>query len=259
MRFALLGDPVAHSRSPIIHRAAMEVLGIPGSYEARRANEAGVTTACAEIRFGALDGANFTMPLKGIALGAVDHVTEIARRAGAVNTAWLRDGEVWGDNTDVGGFSDAWSHRRLPDDTPVLVLGAGGAAAAALLACAGSELRVSSRRRGLGKALAARLDVDATEVPWGVAVRGAVVVNATPLGMHGESLPAGVLEDAAGFFDMAYGASPSPAVAGARDMPLVDGIDMLIAQAARSFRIWTGIAAPLDAMEAAARAGGVRD
>ncbi len=253
MRLALLGDPVAHSRSPIIHRAAMRVLGISGSFEARRTDDAGVAAACAEMRSGILDGANVTMPLKGVALGVVDRASEMATRAGAVNTLSMRGGLVYGDNTDVGGIRDVWDRRQLPDSAPVLVLGAGGAAAAVLLACADSELLVSSRRVGLAMAVAIRLGVDATEVAWGVPVSGAVVVNATPLGMGGESLPAGVVENAAGLFDMAYGALPTPAVTVARHLRVVDGIDMLVAQAARSFQIWSGFTAPIEVMENAAR------
>ena len=254
MQLALLGDPVTNSRSPAIHQAALRACGIGGSYEARRTDAPGLGRACAEIRSGALDGVNVTMPLKAVALEAIDRASRVAIRAGAVNTMCLREGSVLGDNTDVGGIRDAWRRRRLPDDVPILVLGAGGAAAAALLACEGSELLVSSRRRGMASALATRLGVGASEVPWRSPVAGAVVVNATPLGMGGERLPEGIVAASAGLFDMAYGPSLTPAVAIAGDRPVADGIDMLIAQAARSFQIWTGVAAPLDVMEAAARA-----
>ena len=254
IRLALLGDPVAHSRSPAIHEAALRAVGIRGSYEARRTDAHGMERACAEIRSGALDGVNVTMPLKAVALEAVDRASKVAIRAGAVNTVCLRDGSAVGENTDVGGIRDAWRRRRLPDDVPILVLGAGAAAAAALLAREGSELLVSSRRSGMSSALAARLEADAIEIPWRTAVPGAVVVNATPLGMDDELLPGDILDEASGLFDMAYGASTTPAVAAMRDRPVADGIDMLIAQAARSFQIWTGVAAPFDLMEAAARA-----
>ncbi len=80
-----------------------------------------------------------------------------------------------------------------------------------------------------------------------------MVVNATPLGMHGEPLPAGVVEAAAGLFDMAYGTRVTPAVAEARRrlLPVVDGLDMLLAQAAASFTLWTGRTAPLETMRRA--------
>ncbi|MEE8497547.1 MAG: shikimate dehydrogenase [Acidimicrobiia bacterium] len=253
MRFALLGDPVEHSRSPAIHQAALRALGLTGTYVARRTDGVGVVAACVEIREGALGGANVTMPLKKAALAAVDAASDPARRAGAVNTLCLRSGAVFGENTDIDGITDVWERRGLPDDAPILVLGAGGAAAAAMLAREESEIVVSSRRRGAAARLASNLGVTVSEVPWGIAVVGAVVVNATPVGMAGESLPEEVMDAAVGLFDMAYGADTTPAVSAAGGRPVADGIDMLVAQAARSFEIWTGRPAPVAVMETAAR------
>ena len=87
---------------------------------------------------------------------------------------------------------------------------------------------------------------------------GAVVINGTPLGMHGEHLPEGLLDEAAGLFDMAYGASPTPSVrlACSAGLPVATGWDMLLAQAAGSFTLWTGREAPLDVMTAALRRAG---
>jgi shikimate dehydrogenase len=253
MRLALLGDPVVQSRSPAIHQAALRSLRIEGSYEARRVDVEGLKQALAEVAVGALDGVNVTMPLKAAALAAVAGASTLATRAGAVNTVSRRDGVVFGDNTDVQGINDAWQNGGLPDDVPILVLGSGGAAAAALLALEGSDLLIASRRQGGGALLAARLGVEATEVSWGSTVDGSVVINATPLGMSGESLPDGVVEAAVGLFDMAYGASATPSVQRAGHRPVVDGIDMLVAQAARSFEIWTGLPAPFEVMAVAAR------
>ncbi len=85
----------------------------------------------------------------------------------------------------------------------------------------------------------------------------AVVVNATPLGMHGEELPAGLVEQAGGLYDLAYGDRPPPAVETAHrlGLPAVDGLDHLVAQAAGSFEIWIGMDAPIDAMAGAVRIG----
>jgi len=92
-------------------------------------------------------------------------------------------------------------------------------------------------------------------LPWGTGWAGAVVVNATPLGMEGESLPGGILDGAVGLIDMAYGAEPTPAVEHARrrGIPVADGLDVLVAQAAISFTWWTGVPAPIEVMRAAAR------
>ena len=251
----MLGDPVERSLSPAIHTAALAAANIDGTYTARQVDEAGVDAACEEIRLGSLTGANVTMPHKAAAARAADDLTAVAARAGAVNTLSAHRGGVVGDNTDVGGITDAWFRRDLPRSGPVLVLGSGGAAAAALLALEGRDLAASSRRSGAISALAIRLGVDCREVAWGSPVEGATLVNATPLGMRGETLPTGLLEAAVGFYDLAYGPGATPAVRAAARMglPIVDGIDMLVAQAALSFERWTGVRPSIQVMEQAVR------
>jgi shikimate dehydrogenase len=255
VRLVLLGDPVAHSRSPAIQNAALAARGVEGRYWARRVNPVGVYSACAEIRAGTLDGANVTMPHKMVAAAAADRVTGVAARCGAVNTLVRDSGEAVGHNTDVPGILLALDRAGLPPEAPVLVLGAGGIAAAALVALEGRDLVVSARRGGEAETVVTRVGVGARVVPWGHIVPGAVVVNATPLGRDGESLPEGLMERAAALIDFAYGPQPTPAVIVARNAGLgvVDGIDLLVAQAALSFELWTGLTAPYEVMAVAAR------
>ncbi len=249
VRLALLGDPVAHSLSPVIHAAALHAAGIAGSYESRRVDAGGVSEAIQQLREGLLDGANVTMPHKRLAASLSDHLSGVAGRTGSVNTLVLRDGLVHGETTDVGGVRSAWG--GLPPE-PILLLGAGGAAAAALVALEGREIFVATRDPASARALVDAVGVQASFVDWGSSVPGAVVLNATPLGMHGESLPAGLLVAASGLFDMAYGPTITPAVfeASERGLPSVDGRQMLVAQAAISFQIWTGVEASIEAMAA---------
>ena len=258
MKLAVLGDPVSHSRSPAIHNAALAAAGIPGFYEARRVDDAGVRNAFDELRSGLLAGFNVTMPHKGLAADLCDFLDTDASIAGSVNTVTLIEGAVWGFSTDIPGVRDVWG--ELATKGPILVLGAGGAAAAACVALAGRPIYIATRRFGagsdLGSALAKRgLAIEIGEVHWNVPVVEAVVVNCTPLGMHGEEIPAVVLALAGGLFDMAYGPVATPAVGTLRSMglPVVEGLDLLVAQAARSFRIWTGVAPPLAAMTKAAK------
>lgn len=250
LRLALLGDPVAHSLSPVIHAAALEAAGIAGTYAARRVDAAGLAEAVDQLRAGSLDGANVTMPHKQLAATLCDEQSAAALRAGSVNTLSFREGEVFGDTTDVQGVRLSW--QELPPE-PVLVLGAGGAAAAALLALEGREIYATARKASAIVQLIDGLQVRATTVEWGKAIPDAVVLNATPLGMNRESLPSGLLPVASGLFDMAYGPAPTPAVSEAaqRGIPFVDGRKMLVAQAAVSFRIWTGAEASTEAMAAA--------
>jgi shikimate dehydrogenase len=249
----LLGDPVEHSLSPAIHNAALAATGLSGRYTARRVDEGGVRAAFAELRSGQLHGINITMPHKALAARLCDHLEADALRAGSVNTAHIADGAVRGLSTDIDGIRDVW--RALPGSGPVLVLGAGGAAAAACIALADHPLYVAARRGGTIADMSAKLALDLGEVRWGVPVVDAVVVNCTPLGMKGESLPEAVLALAGGILDMAYGPVSTPAVryVAARGKPTVSGLDLLVAQAARSFSVWTGLAPPLGAMRNALR------
>jgi shikimate dehydrogenase len=229
-------------------------------------------SAVADLRHGAWDGANVTMPHKALAAELAELTSADVARMGAANTLVRIGDAVAAHTTDIAGVRHAWS--ILPDDAPVLILGGGGAAAAALLAVAGEQLAVAgeqpavagrqvdvavrevavaTRTPAAAKRLIDRLGVDAEPVPWGDPVDGAVVVNATPIGMHGEELPAGVLAAACGLLDMAYGSAATPAVrtVGAQGKPVADGRAMLLGQAAASFRLWTGRPAPLAAMRRA--------
>ena len=151
-----------------------------------------------------------------------------------------------------------YAFEQIGSADSVVVLGAGGAAAAALVAVhpAGHvDLAISTRNEGRARRLIEQLDLVARFVPWGEPVDGAVVVNATRIGMSGEHLPGGVLAAASGLIDMPYGHTATPAVAeaGRLGIPCSPGLDMLVGQAMAAFTIWTGVTADLDAMLVAAR------
>lgn len=255
MKFGVVGDPVEHSRSPAIHNAAYAALGIDAVYVLLETPTDAFASIVGRLRSGDLDGVNVTMPHKGNAYDAVDHHTEGALRTGAVNTITVTQEGLVGTNTDIAGVRHAFDVADPDDAAPVLVLGAGGAASAALVATEQRDLFVSARSTGAADAARARTNVTGNIVPWGDPVPGAVVVNATPLGMHGEHLPPAVIEAASGLIDMTYGASPSPGIslAVARGLPHADGLDMLIGQAIEAFTIFTGIEAPTQVIIEAAR------
>ena len=255
MRFAVVGDPVSHSRSPAIHRAAFEATGIDAVYDAIEVPLGGFGTVVAEIERGDLTGVNVTMPLKREAFAACDSVSQEASASGAVNTVTVGEGRIHGDNTDVDGVRHSLERLRV-DKAPVLILGGGGAARAACVAVTERDLWVTTRRPGGAEETLDGTGVRGRTVAWGAPVTGAIVVNATPLGMHGEELPKQVLTEASGLVDMVYGDDVSPAVREARRMgiPVSDGIDMLVGQAACAFEIFVGQPAPIEVMERAARA-----
>jgi len=252
VRLLLLGDPVAHSRSPAIHTAALGEAGIDGWYRARRVDAAGFRVAMLELREGRFDGANVTMPHKAAA-AAVGAADEAVSRTGAANT--LRripveagPARLEATNTDAAGIIAASAAAGIPARAPLLVLGRGGAAAAALAAFGSRVAGVAAR---------GELPPRWPAWPWGRAMEGAVLVNATPLGMGGEDLPPGLVEAAAGLVDLPYGVhGPTPAAARARrlGLPVADGLEVLVGQAAVSFTWWTGLEAPLEVMRQAAGA-----
>lgn len=258
IKLVVLGDPVSHSRSPAIHQAALRAAGIPGEYTVRQVDNDGLRFAADEVRSGALTGANITTPHKHLAAELADRRSALVERLGAANTWWREpDGTLVAENTDVAGVMYAF--EQIGQGDSVVVLGAGGAAAAALVAVDSVpghvDLAISTRNERRARLLIEQLDLVARFVPWGDPVEGAVVVNATRLGMSGENLPGGLLAAASGFIDMPYGDTPTPAVAeaGRLGIPCSPGLDMLVGQAMAAFTIWTGVTADLDAMVAAAR------
>ncbi|MGH8946775.1 MAG: shikimate dehydrogenase family protein [Acidimicrobiia bacterium] len=239
LRFVLLGDPVDHSLSPIMHRRALTDSGLDGAYQTIRADADRLQDEIEGLRRGETHGLNVTMPLKEEAARLCDRLTPEAEKSGSVNSLRLEDGLVVGHSTDVVAFRTVlarWAPR------PLHLLGAGGSARAALAAVGeDTTVYVSSRRGEAAASLALRLE-SATHLTWGLATPGAVVVNATPLGMSGEPLPDGLIEVASGLIDLPYGKKTTPAVSAARDLgiPVVDGIEFLAIQAAAVFNWWTG-------------------
>lgn len=248
-----MGDPVSHSRSPAIFRAAFAAAGVDGEYTARQVDSAGLLQTFEDLRQGRLDGFNVTMPHKAEAYSLCDRVESEAERAGSVNTVVREGNEVVGHSTDITAVRECW--QAMPDLGPILILGAGGAAAATAVALENqATLYIASRTFGSGSDLSRRLGIELGEVHWGVPVVMARVVNSTPLGMKGEPLPEEVLDLASGLLDMPYAAAETPAVARARELgiPVVDGLELLLAQAGHGFRLWTGMTAPFAAMRLAA-------
>jgi len=253
LELVLFGDPVDHSLSPIIQQAGLDAAGLAGTYRAVRVDEAGFRRGCSELRAGLWQGANVTMPHKRLAFEEMDIRSRGAERAGSVNTIVLEGSRLSGHSTDIEGIQHVWHEAGLPRDVPVLVLGAGGAAAAALIAIESDEIFISARRFEQAADLAEAVDVEVHPLRWGREVPGAVIVNATPLGMAGESLPSGIMRSSGGLLDMAYTRGDTQAVHEARrlGLPHVSGTEVLLAQATASFTLWTGLPAPTEQMRIA--------
>jgi shikimate dehydrogenase len=253
----LLGNPVGHSMSPQLHTAAFAACGIDAVYVACAVTDVPAAVAGLDA-LGAL-GANITVPHKRAVWELVERRTDEAHRIGAANTLF-RDGGAWvADNTDAAGLQ-----RVLTDDVglgagdAVVLFGAGGAARAAAVALGrlGARVRVEARRPGQA-ALVQDLATDAGAQVLDAAARPRLIINATPLGLHGEQLPERYRTLAAEqvALDLVYGRQPTPFVRTARaaGAQAWDGLGMLVAQAGVSFERWTGVAAPVPAMWEAAR------
>lgn len=260
----LLGHPVAHSLSPAMHNAAFRSLGLPHHYETLDVTADALPGVVDRIRSGDMLGANVTVPHKEAVLKLVDTWDGPTAEIGAANTlSRTPDGRrVLGSNTDAVGFAYATRDLAL-EDARVLVLGAGGTARAVLtvLFQRGAAIvianRTAERSRSLARSLAHPAGREPRLVDW---ARRAdlddvdVVVNATSLGLHGEDpLTQAELRPELIIVDLIPTATATPLTRRARaaGATVVDGLPMLLQQAASSFRIWTGQDAPVEVMRAA--------
>ena len=253
-RAAVIGWPVEHSRSPLIHGHWIAEHGLDATYEAVSVAPDDLAGFMARLRTGALTGVNVTVPHKEAALALADAPDEAARRVGGANTLWVEDGRLHATTTDGPGFL-----AGLEEGAPghgiehALVLGAGGAARAIVAALTARGARVSIANRTQGRAEALARDFGAGAVAWdelGALARDAdLLVNTTSLGMRGQpplALPRGtvaVLPEHAAVADIVYAPLVTPLLAEgrARGLVAVDGLGMLLHQAAFSFEIWFGI------------------
>lgn len=228
-----------------------------GEYETIRAGVTDLEGAVEELRRGGFAGLNVTMPLKGAAAALADRLTDLAERAASVNTLRARAGKVEAHSTDAVAFQELFTEPdRFAGDAPVLVLGSGGSARAALAALTTlgrDRVYVSARTEAKARRLAEIYGARA--LAWGSESGGALLVNATPIGMEGEDLPPGVLESAIGLIDLPYASGRTPAFEEAvgAGIPCADGIEFLARQAAASFLWWTGEPVDFDVLVSAAR------
>jgi shikimate dehydrogenase len=260
----VIGDPVRHSLSPAIHNAAFAALGLDWVYVALPVPTGSGAAAVESMRTLGIDGLNVTMPHKADVIPALDELSPTAERLQSVNTIHRVGELVVGDSTDGAGFVDALRHDEGfdPVDRSFVVLGAGGAARAVVLALAGAgaaEVVVVNRtaaRAEEAAALAPRVGRvgDESDVHDADAV-----VNATPVGMDGVHAEATLvdpklLRPGQLAVDLVYHPLRTPFLAAARERGAVPvtGLGMLIHQAAHAFRLWTGEDPPLEVMSAAA-------
>lgn len=240
--FTVLGDPVDHSLSPLMHGAWLELAGRPDRYVAIRVPLDDLEPALARLSAQGSIGCNLTLPLKERAAKLVTTLDEAARATRAVNTIRFRDRA--GFQTDSGGILDALEPHSLPARARVLVLGAGGSGRAAVYALQRLEAEVSIWNRTAERAQEAAAELHAEAVLSPDVADRDLIVNCTD-GTRDVELPIdwGAARKDALAFDLMYGRE-TPFLKGAAQAGLrtLDGVDMLVAQGARSMEIWTGVA-----------------
>lgn len=254
-RFAVFGQPIAHSQSPAIHRHFAGEFGMALHYDAIEASAEAFPESLAAFAAHGGRGANVTLPLKELAVTLCEELSQDARIAGAVNTLTRHRGGWRGDNTDGEGLvRDITSHRGLDlRGRRVLMLGAGGAAhgvAPALLDAGIAELVIANRSPARADALVDRIGQPDRASSWywnelGRAGAFDAIVNATSAGrgQDGLDLPASLLGARCLCYDLNYGEAAVAFLAWARSLGATqafDGLGMLIEQAAVAFELWHG-------------------
>jgi len=256
-RYAVIGHPVTHSRSPRIHELFALQTGVSLVYARLDAPRDGFTTTVHDFFSAQGRGLNVTVPFKQEAWSLADQLSPRARLAGAVNTLWQQNGVLHGCNTDgVGLVNDLLRLKAHLAGGRILLIGAGGAARGVLqplLEAGCAQLRVVNRtasraqqlaqawRHSGGPAIEAGALSDASHAKgWDVVINA----SASSLGGHAPDLPAGLYADGALGYDMMYAAQATPfmhqaAADGAATV--ADGLGMLVGQAAESFRLWHGV------------------
>ncbi len=251
----VIGWPIKHSRSPIIHRHWLAELGIEGDYVRHAVEPEQAAAFFAALPDGPFVGCNVTVPHKEAAFAAVDQADAVATALGAVNTIWLEHGRRLGSNTDAEGFIANLDQRAPGFDAnpgPAIVLGAGGAARAVIWALKErgfAPIHVINRTRDRAEAMAERFGSVVRPAGWedlpGLLPAASLLVNTTSLGMEGQ--PPLVIDLAAApgsllVTDIVYIPLETPLLAAARTRGLrtVDGLGMLLHQAVPGFERWFG-------------------
>lgn len=262
--YAVIGDPIDHSLSPALHNAAFTFLGLDCTYIAYRIPKGELEIGIESLKKVGISGFNVTIPHKIDMMRLLDEADKECALVGATNTVVNSNGILKGYNTDVDGFLDPIRRRKIDcKGAEVLLVGAGGAARAIVAAFAkegASKITVTNRTRQKAEniiAFAKQLGLgsefsdlaDAGEI----AGKFRFVINATPVGLKGMGIPVSTrnLNKNSIVYDIVYMPVETPFIKQSKEKGanIIYGWEMLLAQAMNSFKIWTGMTAPYEAMK----------
>ena len=252
--YGVIASPVAHSLSPALHNRAFRRRRLNACYVPFRVDQGQLGDFLELARFLDLQGFSVTIPHKQAILEHLDEIDPLSERIGAVNTVHNRGGKLYGSNTDIAGVVNPLEKRMKIEGSRVLVVGAGGAARAAVFALAdkGAAVSVAARKPEQARALADAAGV--TAIPWNALAGQSfdALIQSTPVGMHpneGDTLfpggiPAGLV------FDMVYNPLETTLLRHARQQgkQTIQGLEMFLEQAVAQFELWTGARAPRTTM-----------
>ncbi len=267
--FAVIGDPIDHSLSPNIHNAAFRELGLDCTYIAYRIPKGELAAGVESLKSIKVSGFNVTIPHKVEMLKYLDWMDDNCTRIGATNTVSNENGKLKGYNTDMDGFLDPIKKRNIAiKNSNVLLLGAGGAARAIVVAFAkekASKITIANRTKenainlanlaqklGIAVETKSFQEIDASS-------QYKFIVNATSLGLKNETtpIPKECINKDTVVYDIVYMPMNTDLIVQAKknNSTIIYGYEMLLGQAARSFQIWHGVDAPYDAMKKALLGG----
>ncbi|SEM15580.1 shikimate dehydrogenase [Syntrophus gentianae] len=258
-RLALLGHPVGHSLSPLMHAAALKFLNLAGSYEAWDVSD--LKEAVEKLRKEGYRGASVTIPFKREVMALLDDLDDQARAIGAVNTLIRQGVRLMGTNTDWEGLFRALRRVTEIKGKQVVVLGAGGTARAALygLISEGGNPVVVNRTEEQGRVLAAEFGCPFYPLTAIGELKGDVLINTTPVGMmpntDASPVPAQVLHHFRLVADVIYNPLQTRLLREAEQAgcAVLSGVEMFVEQGAAQFRLWTAMEAPVDRMRQVVR------
>ena len=265
--YGVIGDPIEHSLSPVMHNAAFEALGLDAIYLAFRVAEHELGDAIRGAKSLGIAGLNVTIPLKEKALAFVD-ADDVATRIGAINTIAFTSGTPTGYNTDgIGALTVLKERVGEIRGKEVLILGAGGAARAIAfyLDAEGARLTIANRTEDRAAMLASSLHnagfISLSEDELKRHIRDAdILINTTPVGMYprvdATLVNARMMHPELVVFDIVYNPAETKLLREAKKagvQTIIEGVKMLVYQGAASFRIWTGMEPPVEVMESAVR------